>query len=83
MPRLTKGQQVRCRNEQNDVMGVVLSASDTQPQSVAVFLGEDAEGIRMSGGGLAITNMIPLIVDYEAETVADLFGNTWEIDYTE
>ena len=72
---------VRCRNRENDLMGRVLLASDTQPQSVAVCFG-DAEGIRMNGA-LAITNMLPLTIDYEKETAADLFGNEWEIEVAE
>ena len=83
--RLTTGQVVRCRNEQNPepLIGRVLLASDTDPQSVAVFLETESQGFRMNGGGIAISNMLPLTVDYEREIVTDLFGNEWEIDVAE
>ena len=76
--RLAVGDTVRCRNHENDLMGKVLLASDTDPQSVGVCFGE-AEGLRMNGA-LAVTNMLPLIVNYERETAVDLFGNEWGID---
>jgi len=76
--RLVKGQAVRCRNAENEVAGVVLLASDTNPQSVMVAFGEVA-GIRC-GGGIAVTQTLALSVDYEHERIEDLFGAEWEID---
>ena len=37
-------------------------------------------GIRMDGGGIAISQSLPLTVDYEKETATDLWGNSWDID---
>lgn len=80
--KLTTGQRVRCMNAENEWMpGIVMFASDTQPQTVAVLF-RDVQGIRMNGA-LAVTNMLPLTIDYEAETATDLWGSTWDIDVAE
>jgi hypothetical protein len=71
------GQIVRCHNEENDVTGVILIASPNGEAIVVEF--SEPEGIRMNGG-LGISRTLALRVDYEAETITDLFGGAWEID---
>jgi hypothetical protein len=79
--RLVKGQMVRARNEQNEVAGVVIFASpqDSNPQSIMIGFTE-ATGIRCEDGGIAVTPVLALSIDYERETVEDLRGAEWEID---
>ena len=75
--RLNKGQTVKCLHGGNVLVGKVIIASDTDPQSIAVGFPE-AQPIRVNGG-LAIAAGLALIVDYTLETVVDLHGNSWEI----
>lgn len=76
--RLTKGQIVRCRSAECSLMGTVLMVSEGNVQSVAVRL-DDIGAVRVNDG-LMITDVLPLTINYETETVSDLWGNEWEID---
>jgi hypothetical protein len=72
--RLQRGMTVRCIGvgTDADVTGVIVIASPNG-QSVAVLL---PEPLLINN---AVLSALMLTVDYEAETVTDLFGNEWEV----
>lgn len=79
--RLKKGEIIRIRPKRDDdggewVLGSVALASGTNPSSVALML----EGPLCVGGcGVWLGGGVPLMIDYEAETVKDLIGNEYEL----
>jgi hypothetical protein len=73
---LTRGQFIRLSNERNEPFtGMVALASGS---SVMVLF--EMRAIRMNGGGISLTAMLPLIVDVENERVDDLWGNEWFVE---
>lgn len=94
--QLSKGLHVRCRCGVRTVCGHVVLASPVNEgvQSVAVHLCNgnrvalamplDSEGLGEEPGttviGLAVSDVLPLLIDYGVGIVADLTGNEWEVD---
>ncbi len=75
--KLEKGDIVRCVNDLNDVVGVVVLASKNG-ESVIVLLPE-VQCMRMRDGAMAISSILYLSIDYKSETVFDIFGSAWEV----
>lgn len=78
--RLKRGDYVRVRLEGRDddwTPAFVALASPAKPSSVVLFLDGP---VRASGG--IIANILPLSIDYEAETVTSLMGDSYEIEVT-
>ena len=80
--RLQKGQRVRLRLAGASgewVEGVVILASDGNPSSVGLLV----EGMVRSHSGSWIGGGLPLVVDYERETVTSLLGDEYEVEVAE
>jgi hypothetical protein len=77
MTRLKRGDFVRVRLEPGDdwTEAFVGLASDTDPSSVVLLLGD---AVRASKG--VVINMLPLSIDYAAETVVSLFGDSYTVE---
>jgi hypothetical protein len=79
MTRLSQGQRVRVRLEGSSdewCNGQVVVASDGNPSSVGLLV----EGMVRSSSGGWIGGGLPLVVDYEEETVRSLLGDLYEIE---
>ena len=79
MTRLTKGQLVRLRlagTSDEWARGAVILASGGNPQSVGLMV----EGMVRSAGGAWVGGGLPLMVDYDAETVTSLIGDEYELE---
>jgi len=78
--RLNRGDYVRVRlNDRDDWMpAFVALASDSNPSSVMLLF----DGAVRTKRGL-IANALPLTVDYEAEAVTSLFGDSYDIEVAE
>lgn len=77
-PRLQRGHRVHVRHSDDGgdwCPAIVALASDTNPSSVALIL----MGAVRGGSGI-IAGTLPLTVDYDAETVVGLTGDSYEID---
>jgi hypothetical protein len=75
--KLRRGDYVRVRYRDSDdwVPAFVALASDNNPSSVMLlFVG----AVRSANG--IIANGLPLSIDYEAQTVVNLFGDSYEIE---
>ena len=77
--KLSQGQVIRCSNGHNSIIGRICLASENGA-SIAVALDEDDVCIRMANGSQVIAPMLALSIDYESETVTDLFGNDWYVE---
>jgi hypothetical protein len=78
--RLQRGDYVRLRYRESDdwVPAFVALASDTNPSSVMLLF----TGVVGASSG-AITNALPLSIDYEAQTVVSLFGDEYDVEVTD
>ena len=75
---LKRGDYVRVRlSESGDwTPAFVAAASDSDPSSVMLLFDG---AVRTSGGGL-IVGGLPLTIDYGAQTVTSLLGDSYEIE---
>jgi hypothetical protein len=75
--RLQRGDTVRIRYRESDdwVPAFVALASDTNPSSVMLLL---HSAVRSADGFIA--KVLPVSIDYEAETVVSLFGDFYQIE---
>jgi hypothetical protein len=76
--RLEPGQRVRLRREGSEdewCEGTVLLASNTNPSSLFVAL---EGGVRAKEG--IILYGLPLVIDYQKETIESLLGDSYEMD---
>jgi hypothetical protein len=78
--RLKHGDYVRVRLNEHDewTEAVVALASDANPSSVMLLLDG---AVRDSWGGF-IAQALPLTIDYGAESVTSLFGDSYELEVT-
>ena len=79
--QLRRGDYVRVRLADTDhdwTEGFVEMASETNPSSVML----QVEGIQSRKGAIIIGGL-PLTIDYKAETVESLFGDSYEIEVAE
>lgn len=67
--------RVRMGGDDDWTPAFVVLASFTNPSSVMLIL----DGMVRAGEG-CIANVLPLAIDYEAETVVSLFGDSYEIE---
>lgn len=76
--RLKRGDCVRVKLDGDDEWSraFVAFASDSDPSSVMLMLDG---AVRSSSGGMFV-NALPLTVDYGAETITSLHGDSYEIE---
>ena len=76
--RLKRGDYVRVRHNSGDewTPAFVALASESNPSSVMLLFDG---AVRTSEGGLMVGGL-PLTIDYAAETVTSLLGDSYEID---
>ena len=82
---LQEGDTVRCRRPDTGECstGVVTMASPAgRQQSLVVGLAEP-QAVHLPDGGTLIASLLFLTVDYENQTVADIYGTEWELDYAD
>jgi hypothetical protein len=75
---LKRGDYVRVRLNTGDewTQAFVALASDSNPSSVMLLFDG---AVRTPGGGL-ITGGLPLTIDYKAQTVSSLLGDSYELE---
>ena len=77
--KLKRGDYVRVRlsgHHDEWTQAFVALASDSDPSSVMLMLDG---AVRVSSGGMFV-NALPLTIDYGAETVTSLHGDSYEIE---
>lgn len=78
MTELRRGDVCRVRKNHQDewTQAVVALASDTDPSSVMLTF----DGAVRDGRGGFVAKCLPLTIDYKAQSVISLFGDTYEIE---
>jgi hypothetical protein len=76
--RLKRGDYVRVRLSDQDewTQAFVALASDSNPSSVMLML----DGAVRASSGSMFVNALPLTIDYGAETVTSLRGDSYKIE---